>query len=259
MSPGMFEFLEILSPWAFAAALGIAFVAGFVKGAVGFAMPLVIMSGLTLFLPPTVAIAGLLVPTVVSNLVQAFRYGWVEVLSAIRDYRRYIGIVCVMIVLAAQVVTRVTPEVFFLVLGIPVVCLSVIQLLGVKFHVPERHRATADWSIGLVAGSLGGFSGTWGPPTVLYLMALDTPKARAMLVQGVVYGLGSIALVLGHVQSGVLTWETLPFSMSLLIPALIGQAIGLRMSDRLDPALFRRMTLIVLVIAGLNLVRRGLF
>jgi hypothetical protein len=48
--------------------------------------------------------------------------------------------------------------------------------------------------VGLIAGALGGLTGTWGPPTVLYLIALETPKAKQLLVQGVVYGLGSISL-----------------------------------------------------------------
>jgi hypothetical protein len=47
--------------------------------------------------------------------------------------------------------------------------------------------------VGLIAGALGGLTGTWGPPTVLYLIALETPKAKQLLVQGVVYGSGPSA------------------------------------------------------------------
>jgi uncharacterized membrane protein YfcA len=113
--------------------------------------------------------------------------------------------------------------------------------------------------VGLLAGSLGGMTGTWGPPTVLYLIALETPKAKQILVQGVVYGIGSVSLLLGHVQSGVLNLTTLPFSVALVIPAFLGMRVGFAVSDRLNPELFRRITLIVLVLAGANLVRRGLF
>jgi uncharacterized membrane protein YfcA len=34
--------------------------------------------------------------------------------------------------------------------------------------------------------------------------------------------------------------------------------VGFWMSDRLNPEMFRKLTLIVLVVAGANLVRRGL-
>ena len=244
----MVQILDLMPLWGFFAGFAIAAVAGFVKGAVGFAMPLIILSGLSLYLEPTLAIAGLIVPTVVSNLVQAARHGWRAIVAAIVEYRRYIGIVCVMIIIGAQFVTRVAPDTYYLILGLLVTALSVVQLLGLRLVIPPERRRLGDYTVGLFAGTMGGFSGTWGPPTVLYLLALETPKHKAMLVQGVVYGLGSVMLVLGHLQSGVITWVTTGFSCMLLVPALIGQVIGMRMSDRLDPEVFRRITLVVIVI-----------
>lgn len=250
--------LSLMPFWAFAAACGVTLIAGFVKGAIGFAMPLVMISGLSLFLDPLVAISGIILPILVSNLMQAARFGRAEVLAAIREYWRYILIVCVMIVVVAQFVTSLPTQVFYLILGVPVMVLSTIQLMGVTFHIPQARRRLAEWGIGAISGVLGGLTGTWGPPTVLYLIALETPKARQLLVQGVVYGLGSISLLAGHVQSGVLNATTAPFSAALLLPAVLGMQAGFRLSDRLNPAVFRRLTLIVLIVAGANLVRRGI-
>ena len=250
--------LALMPPWAFAAAVGVTLFAGFVKGSVGFAMPLIMISGLSLFLDPLTAIAGIILPIVMSNLLQAMRHGWAEARAAVREYWRYILIVCVMIVIVAQFVTLVPTQTFYLVLGVPVVTLAAIQLIGVRFRIPQSRRRFAEWGVGLLAGTLGGLTGTWGPPTVLYLIALETPKAKQMLVQGVVYGLGSVSLLAGHLQSGVLNAVTIPFSAALLIPAFIGLQIGFRMSDRLDPELFRKVTLIVILVAGANLVRRGI-
>jgi uncharacterized membrane protein YfcA len=104
---------------------------------------------------------------------------------------------------------------------------------------------------------LGGLAGTWGPTTVLYLMAIDTPRARQMVVQGVIYGLGSVTLLAAHLASGVLNRETWPLSAALLVPGFLGVWAGMRLGDRLDAALFRRATLVVLAVSGLNLIRRG--
>jgi uncharacterized protein len=249
---------DLMPLWAFVAAFGVTLVAGFVKGAIGFAMPLVMISGLSIFLDPLVAVAGIVLPIVMSNILQVMRFSWAEARAALREFWRYIAIICVMILIAAQFVTMIPTQTFYLVLGIPVVILSLIQLIGVRFHISPAWRRPSEWIVGLISGTIGGLTGTWGPPTVLYLIALDTPKAKQMLVQGVVYGLGSVTLFLGHLQSGVLNSVTAPWSAALLIPAFLGMRLGFWMSDRMNPVLFRRATLVVLVVAGVNLVRRGL-
>ncbi len=239
-------------------ALLITLLAGFIKGAVGFAMPLIMVSGLSSILPPHLAVAGVILPIVVSNLTQTFRAGAGPAAQAVRDFWRYILIVCAAILVFAQFLPGMEPATFYLILGIPVVVLSLIQVAGVRMSIAPAQRWWVEWVVGLVSGMMGGLAGTWGPTTVLYLLAIDTPKARQMVVQGVIYGLGSIALLLAHIQSGILNGGTVQFSAILLVPALAGQWVGFRIQDRLDPVLFRRLTLIVLVATGLNLVRRGL-
>ena len=91
---------------------------------------------------------------------------------------------------------------------------------------------------------------------MLYLIALETPKAKQLLVQGVVYGVGSDqpsgrACAVG----GPEPHHAAVLSAALLIPAYLGMLLGFRMSDRLNPEMFRKVTLIVLVVAGANLVR----
>ena len=252
------ETFDLMPLWAFAAACGVTMVAGFVKGAIGFAMPLIMISGLSLFLDPLIAVAGIVLPIVMSNILQVMRFSWSQAGEAVREFWRYILIICVMILISAQFVTMIPTQTFYLVLGIPTVILSLIQLFGVRFRIAPAWRRASEWIVGFVSGTIGGLTGTWGPPTVLYLIALETPKAKQMLVQGVVYGLGSVTLFVGHLQSGVLNAVTAPWSAALLIPAFLGMQVGFWMSDRMNPVMFRRATLIVLVVAGANLVRRGL-
>ena len=250
--------LITLAPAVLALAFGITLVAGIVKGAIGFAMPLIMVSGLSTLLDPKIAIAAIIIPIVVSNGLQTFRAGIDPAISAVRDYWRYLLMVCVAIFAAAQLVPAIPTNVFYLVLGIPVVMLSLIQLLGVRLTIKPDNRTSAEWLIGGVSGVLGGLAGTWGPTTVLYLMAVETPKARQIVVQGVVYGLGSVSLLFAHLTSGILNAATAPFSALLLIPAVLGMWFGFQIQDRLDQRRFRQVTLIVLIVVGLNLVVRGL-
>lgn len=243
---------------ALAGAVAITLLAGFVKGAVGFAMPMIMISGLGSFMAPELALAGLILPTLASNLWQALRQGARAALASAAVHWRYLAILLAMILVTAQFVTALPTHVLLLILGVPVSLFALLQLIGWRPHIHAGNRRAAELGVGAFSGAIGGLSGVWGPPTVLYLTALDTPKTEQVRVQGVIYGLGAVMLTLAHLRSGVLSAETAGLSLLLTVPALIGTWLGFAVQDRLDQALFRKLTLAVLVVAGLNLIRRAL-
>lgn len=253
----MESLFALLSPTSFLIACSIAVLAGIVKGVVGFAMPMVMISGLTTFIAPEVALAGLILPTVVTNVMQALRQGPVAAWQSAKRYWVYLAFGGVTLVLAAQLVPVLNSEVLLMVIGVPVVAFALLQLTGRTFTL-ARQNPRIEAAIGCFAGAVGGLSGVWGPPTVAYLTALGTQKHEQMRIQGVIYGLGSVALFGAHITSGVLRAETLPLSIALVPSAVLGMWVGTKILDRIDQRLFGRATLIVLLIAGANLVRRGL-
>lgn len=248
----------LLAPSLLAAAVAITLLASFVKGAVGFAMPMIMISGLASVMPAERALATLIIPTLLANLWQTLRGGLPEAWGVVREFWRYIVVVLVVIALSAQLVTALPPGVMYLLLGGPIVVFALMQLAGIAPRIAPAFRWAADLGIGLIAGLMGGLSGVWGPPTVMYLLAIDAPKRAAISVQGVVYGAGSVVLMLSHLRSGVLNGDTAPLSVAMVLPMIVGLWAGQRVQDRLDQARFRRAMLVVLAIVGLNLVRRGL-
>ncbi|MEM1431556.1 MAG: sulfite exporter TauE/SafE family protein [Pseudomonadota bacterium] len=251
--------LELITPTIFVLACGVAFVAGLVKGIVGFAMPMLMVSGLGSFLPPELAVAALIGPTVLTNGMQSFRQGGRAAWDSLTVHRRYLIIAGVVLVLSAQLVGWIDGRVMLAILGGPIVLFGFAQLAGWSPRIYPQDRTKAEVGFGLVSGFFGGLAGVWGPAMVVYLTALGTPKQEQVRVQGVAFGLGGLLLLLAHIQSGVITFQTAQFSAVLCVPALIGMWMGLRVQDRLDQALFRRLTLIVLIFAGLNLLRRAIF
>lgn len=254
----MTDLYVVLGPQTLILIAVVAIVAGFVKGAVGFAMPMILISTLGSFLPPDLALAALILPTLVSNVIQALRNGLGPALHSAWLHRVFIAALLVFIALASQLVEFLSDRALYLTLGIPLTIFAVLQLVGWRLTIRPDRRRRAEVGIGSLAGFIGGLSGVWGPPTVLYLTALETPKEEQMRVQGVVYGTGSVILTLGHLQSGILNASTAPLSAALVVPALIGLALGFTFGARLDQARFRKLTLLVLVVASLNLIRRGL-
>ncbi|QDY68200.1 sulfite exporter TauE/SafE family protein [Qingshengfaniella alkalisoli] len=240
------------------ACITVTIIASFVKGAVGFAMPMIMISGLASFLPGDVALGVLIIPTLLANAIQALRGGVRDAWRVVREYWRYLGAILFFISCSAQLVSVLPQHLLLLGIGVPITVFAITQLVGWAIPKPARDHGRIEWIIGSIAGFIGGMSGVWGPPTVAYLTAIDAPKAEAIRVQGVIYGAGAVALALAHTQSGVLNAQTLPLSAAMVIPMLVGMWAGFRVQDRLNQVRFRRAMLVVLVVAGANLIRRGL-
>ncbi len=239
-------------------ALAISVLAGMIKGLVGFALPMVLISGLGSLATAEIAIAGMILPTLATNGWQALRQGPRAALQSIMAFRYFLIAGFVVMMLSAQLVPLLPGLLLLLVLGVFVTGFVLLQILGVHLRLPGHPGPRSQAAIGGVAGFMGGLSGIWGPPTVAMLMALNIGKSEQMRIQGVIYGLGSLTLLAGHWGSGVLNKTTLPLSLALVPAALLGMAMGFRLQDRIDQQTFRKATLAVLLIGGLNLIRRGL-
>lgn len=248
---------SLLSPADLAAAAGVALLAGTVKGLVGFAMPMILVSGLSVFMPPELALAGLILPTLVTNGMQALRQGSRAAVDSVKRFRVFLLVGLLFLMGSAQMVRILPQQAMLLIIGAPVSVFVLMQLSGRRITITSPTRR-AEALVGGFAGLIGGISGVWGPPTVAYLTALNTEKTEQIRVQGVIYGLGAVALLAAHIGSGVMRAETAPFSLALVLPAVAGMWIGGRLHDRIDQKAFRRATLLVLLVAGLNLLRRGL-
>lgn len=252
-----FSVLVEIPPVLHVALFAIALFAGVVKGAVGFALPMILISGLSALIDYNLALAALIVPTLVTNLVQALRQGRVAAQESLMKHGRLILIIVVFILLSAQLVMLLPKRALFALIGVPVALFAITQLMGRKLVIPTHRMWLAEGIAGVVAGFFGGFSGIWGPPVVAYLTALHTEKSEQIRVQGIVYGIGAVALTLAHLRSGVLTGATAMLSVWTLVPVYAGLIIGNALHDRMDQRAFKKVTLVILLIAALNLVRKA--
>lgn len=246
-----------LTAAAFWAAMGIALGAGVVKGVAGFAMPLIMMSTFTTFLTPQQALAGLILPTLLTNISQAFRQGRGPALETAWRYRRFLAATLVMIAVSSAFIHVIPERAFLMGLGLPVTAFAVAQIAGLPLALPLHHRERAEWALGVIGGLYGGISGIWGPPLLVYLLSIGAGKQETVRAQGVVFLLGAVVLTAAHLVSGVLNAQTALFSAALALAAQAGQLIGYRIQDRMDAAVFRRWTLALLILTGANLVRQA--
>jgi uncharacterized protein len=251
-------FLAGQSPEAFWAAMAITLFAGFVKGAVGFAMPMILVSAFAVFLPQDLALAGLILPTLATNLSQAFRQGVGPAARTARTYRRFLVATVIFIAVSAPFADAIPRMAYLLMLGVPITIFAGLQLMGHSLAIQLHHRDRAEWGLGVIGGLYGGVSGIWGPPLLVFLLSTGADKLQMIRAQGVVFLIGAVALLVSHLVTGIANAESLVFSAALSVPALVGLYAGYWVQDRLDQARFRRWTQGLLVVTGLNMVRLAL-
>lgn len=237
-------------------ACGYAF-AGFVKGAIGFALPMVALTIGALLLPSDAAVACLAIPTLLTNIFQSARDGVRAGVDAFRDFRLMIFVMLSVMIFSTQLLPVLSERGFAAIVGSFIFAAGLAQLLG--WRLKATSRPGLDIGAGLVAGFFGGLSGTWGPPVMMTLVALGLEKRRMVRVAGVMFLTGSVPFLLGHLWSGVLNANTAIISALLFFPTMAGMIAGQMVQDKMDQDVFRRVILFVLIIAGLNFLRRAMF
>ena len=235
---------------------GVLVVAGFVKGTVGFGLPLVALSVLTQFLDKEWVLAVMVLPVVFSNLFIGFE-GRLFVPSMHRFWP-------IILAIGAGMVTGVLglgwlpQESFLLVVGIVVITFALLEQFRLVLPVPATHERAVGVVAGLLGGLLGGISTAFGPPLVMYLTALRLSKDQFVAAIGVVWSFASVFLIATFYSASILVGERITWSLAACVPVGLGLWTGIRLRNRIPQEPFRRLVGLALLILGLNLVRRGI-
>lgn len=230
---------------------------GTIKGLVGIGLPTAAISVLTLVVEPRVAIAMLLGPIVVTNGWQVWQMG--EIRRAFRSYAPFALVLAAVLLVTVLLSARVSDRVIFLALGISIVSFAVVNLRFAVPPLPDRFDRAGQVFFGAMAGVLGGLSGVWAAPMVIYLTARNVSKDEFVRATGLMIFMGSLPLVYGYVREGILTPDLAVVTLLMVVPTLLGFSMGARMRARLSNERFRRVLLYVFLLLGLNLLRRGIW
>ena len=234
--------------------------AGAVKGTLGIGLPLVAVPLLATVLDLPTAVALMVVPVLTSNIIQALQGK-----RKIETLRRFFPLLLTLVpgaIIAAQFLSSVDLRTGSLVLGIIVVLfslsLSLSQLVPVRFEINKRQERYLNPAVGLVAGFLGGLSNLFGPPLIMYLVALKLEKDAFVTTIGLLFVVASATLYTTLAAVGVLTFDNAVGSLVAAIPVMAGVFIGTRLRSRIPQKTFERVLMVVLILVGLNLIRRAL-
>ncbi len=238
-------------------AMAVFFLAGCVKGVVGIGMPMTAIGILSQFIDPRTAILMAVIPIIAGNLMQTYRSG--RFLQTLVQYRFFAISLGVFIFLSTLLVPYVQTEVLVVALGVVILIFAITSLAFAPPFLPDRYDRMAQLVAGTISGVIGGLTTIWGPPMVMYLLARRVEKDDFVRVTGVLLLVGSVPLLTGYVIGGVMDGAMARMSALMVLPVLGGFWVGERLRSRLEPEVFRKILLVVFLLMGLNLLRRGLF
>jgi uncharacterized protein len=233
------------------------FAGGLSKGAVGIGLPLVSLPFIAVLLPPLQAIALLVVPVISTNIFQVFHKGLF--LTMARRYWSLILTIAITAILASRLIVTVNNEALLIAIGFIIAIIGLMRVIRLPVGIPDRHEIWLNPLIGVISGLVGSVSNLFGPPVFAYLSMRGMAKDNFIVVIAMVFLVGAIPLHSNLFLLGVTTPEILILSALATIPVVVGMTLGTWLRARFSQAMFEKILVIVIIVAGLNLIRRGLF
>jgi len=238
--------------------VGIAFFCGgVVKGVVGMGLPLTAIALMTIVIDFEIAIPLLLVPIIVTNLIQAFQGGNFQIL--IRKFWSMLVAAAFGIFGGAYALYRLDPTYLLIGLGIVVCIYSINNLLTFRFHIGKRSIPLVSPFVGLLSGFLAGTTGAVGIPIAIYFQLLKMKKDIFVQAVGIQFLFTGLVLTFALFLEGGLPNTAIIGSTLALIPTSIGMWFGWIIRNRVSEEKFRVCLYFVLLFIGLNLIRKGVF
>jgi hypothetical protein len=225
------------------------FLAAFTQSLSGFGLALVSMALLPSVIGIHVATPLVALVAIVIETVLLLRYR--EALD-VRAIWRVVFAALIGTPLGVLILSRVNENLALSILGIVIAGYALYALLGLK--LPHLEGSLWAYSAGLVGGLLGGAYNTSGPPVIIYADCRRwSPEVFKSNLQGY-FIISSLAVMATHALNGNITplvwkafWWTLPFIG-------VGLLAGLSLDRWLNPILFRRVILVLLVVMGVRLM-----
>jgi len=225
------------------------FLAVFVQSLSGFGVALIAMA----FLP---GIIGIQIATPLVALVSLT----IEVFLLLR-YRAELDIHAVLPIAVAAIVgiplgiwafDGVDEGYFLIGLGIVITGYALYALLNIK--LPELASPVWAYAAGLLAGVLGGAYNTSGPPVIIYGNCKRWPPLE---FKGNLQGffiISSLFVALGHAVGRNFTQTVWEYFLWTLPAIGVGYITGTYLDRYLNPEMFRKVVLVLLVLLGVRLI-----
>lgn len=225
--------------------------AGFIKGVIGLGLPTVSMGLLAVTMPPSHALAIVIVPAVVTNIWQTFIGPYLR--DIIRRLWPLMAGTVLGIWLNAGMLTGPYARYGTVVLGVLLVIYAIVGLSQFSFRVARSNEKWIGGIVGVMTGVVSAATGVQVIPSMPFMQAIGMEKDELVQALGVFFTVATVALAFNLTSAGLLSASTALPGAVAMAGAFAGMLIGQAVRSRLQPDAFRRWFLIAMIFLGLYL------
>ena len=229
---------------------------GFAKGVAGQGLPLVATPVIAVLYDLRTAIVINAIPTVLSD-VPIILAGLPHVRQAAR-FLPFILCGLVGILGGSQLLVSVNQAILATVLATVVTIFVVTSWFNILPVLSPRVGRVLGPPMGFLAGMTQGMAGASGPMASMYLLSIGTPRHLYFFSINVIFQILDIWQIFALSQVGLYTPGLATLGFLICVPTGIGMIAGFKAQRHVNDLLFRRVILVILLLAAANLVGRAL-
>ena len=242
--------------FALAMVFVIFFVAGTVKGVLGFGLPLITMSLLPFVIPVELAIVLSALVQPATNIGQLISTGGAR--EAYQSTRAILFALIPSVALGAWFLSELEGNSHLLILGLTLIAFSIYSISGFSFSISKDRQNFAGTLTGLVAGLIGVLTSINGMFFIMYLVGIGAGRQAFRAAIALLFIVSGVLINSGFWFAGLLNQNNIIIGILVLVPCFIGMWTGNLIGSRIPNEQFRKMILYALLVIGTVFILRGL-
>lgn len=225
---------------------------GLLKGATGAGVPIIAVPVLALFFDVPTAVVTMLVPSLVANILQVWRYR-----ANLKDSGfagRFAAAGGIGGIAGSLMLTSMSPRILLLMVALVVLFYIGFRLARPGWQLPLVIARRASIPVGAVAGLLQGATGVSAPVSITFLSAAKLSRAGFVASISLFFVASTTSQFAVLAGSPLLTVNGLILSVGALVIILATMPLGEALARRVSPATFDRLILVLLTIVAVRIL-----
>ena len=230
---------------------------GVLKGATGAGAPILAVPALAAFFDVRFAVVVMLVPNIITNAWQVFRFRAFLPEKAFMIPLLAGGMFG--IALGTLALKSLPSETLSLVVAFAVLGYIALRLLHPHWHIGERLGRIMALPAGIAAGILQGASGLSAPVSITFLNAMNLRRESFMAAISAMFSAFSLVQMAALSTTGLLTPRDLLYSLFALLPVSLAMPLGAYLARRASARALDGVILAILSGIALKLIMEAVF